>query len=53
MSFFYWYQCRECSTTATGPVNASEPPGWGYDWDECEWLCPEHAPEEPADEETT
>lgn len=41
--YFCVYQCRDCGRAAFGDVKSSEPPGWDYDDDECEWLCPEHA----------
>lgn len=37
------YQCRDCGRVATGPANKGEPEGWGYDDDEAQYVCPDHA----------
>jgi hypothetical protein len=39
---------QECGLVALGDVKSSEPPGWDYDDEECEWLCPDHAPKCPT-----
>jgi ferredoxin len=42
------YRCMDCGRVATGDVKESEPEGWDYDDDACEFVCPEHASRLPA-----